>query len=369
MTLNRLQAINALGQSVWIDFIERRILEDGSLLRMMENDAVTGVTTNPTIFDKALAASSDYAADIAQHAAAGQPAQAIVDTLMRQDVARAADLLRPVYARTSGADGFVSIEVSPLLANDTEGTIAEAEYLWAALSRPNVMIKVPGTKAGLPAIQRLIAAGINVNVTLLFSVARYREVALAYRQGLKERAAAGKPIGQVASVASFFVSRIDTLVDQRLDAAGNEGASTLHGQAATACARLAYQKFLQLGSDTSWQQLAALGARPQRLLWASTSTKNPAYRDIRYVEALIGPDTVNTMTLETLAAYRKHGAPAVRLGDDLAQAQALLTQLATYRIDLDQIAAELEADGVRRFADSANALWQRMEQLVRRQQL
>ena len=368
MTLNRLQAIGELGQSVWIDFIERRMLEDGSLARMIENDGVAGVTTNPTIFDKALASSNDYAADIAQLAAGGNEPAAIVDTLMRQDVARAADLLRPVHERTGGADGFVSIEVSPRLAHDTEGTVAEGEYLWAALNRPNVMVKVPGTKEGLPAIQRLIAAGVNVNVTLLFSVARYLEVAEAHRQGLKERAVAGKPIGTIASVASFFVSRIDSLVDQRLDAAGDKGASTLRGQAATACAKLAYREFLRLQGDTVWQQMTALGARPQRLLWASTSTKNPAYSDVRYVDPLIAPQTVNTMTLETLAAYRKHGEPAVRIEEDIAQAEILVARLATYGVDLDQIAAELETDGVRRFADSANALRERMRDLVQDKQ-
>ncbi len=327
MTLNRLQAIGALGQSVWIDFIERRMLEDGSLARMIENDGVTGVTTNPTIFDKALAASNDYAADIAQLVAAGNEAPGIVDMLMRQDVARAADLLRPVYVRSAGADGYVSIEVSPRLAHDTEATVAEGEYLWAALNRPNVMIKVPGTKEGLPAIQRLIAAGVNVNVTLLFSVGRYLEVAQAYLQGLKERAVAGKSIDTLGSVASFFISRIDSLVDARLEASGGQGASTLRGQTAIACARLAYREFRRLQDETIWQQLTALGARPQRLLWASTSTKNPAYSDIGYVDPLIGPNTVNTMTLETLAAYRKHGEPAVRIDDELAQAEVLVARV------------------------------------------
>ncbi len=367
MTLNRLQALAELGQSIWLDYIDRRLLEDGSLVGMIQNDRVAGVTTNPSIFEKALASSNDYAADIAQLAAAGNEAPGIVDLLMRQDVARAADLLRPVHERTGGADGYVSIEVSPQHARDPDSTVAEAEYLWAALNRPNVMIKVPGTKEGLPAIQRLTAAGLNVNVTLLFSVARYLEVAEAFRQGLKERAKAGKPIATVASVASFFVSRIDSLVDHRLEASGNPGALSLRGQAAIACARLAYREFLGQQGETVWQQLTALGARPQRLLWASTSTKNPAYSDIRYVDPLIGPNTVNTMTLETLAAYRKRGEPAVRIEDDVAQAEVLVARLATYGIDLDQIAAELEAEGVRRFADSILALRERMATLVPRE--
>ncbi len=364
MTLNRLQAIGALGQSVWIDFIERRLLDDGSLVRMIENDNVTGITTNPTIFEKALASSNDYAADITQLAAAGNEPAGIVDALMRQDVARAADLLRPVYERSAGGDGYVSIEVPPRVAHDTEATVSEAEYLWAALNRPNVMVKVPGTKEGLPAIQRLIAAGVNVNVTLLFSVARYLEVAAAHRQGLKERAAAGKPIGTVASVASFFISRIDTLVDRRLDESDHKGASTLRGQAAVACARLAYREFQRLQGDAVWQQLTALGGRPQRLLWASTSTKNPAYSDVAYVEPLIAPLTVNTMTQDTLTAYRKHGEPAVRIEDDVAQAEVLVARLAADGIDLDQVAAELEAEGVRRFAESAEALRERVERLT-----
>ncbi len=364
MTLNRLQAIGALGQSVWLDTIDRRLLEDGSLVRMIENDGVTGVTTNPSIFEKALTSSNDYAADIAQLAAAGNEAPGIVDLLMRQDVARAADLLRPVHERTQGADGYVSIEASPRLARDADATVAEGEYLWAALNRPNVMIKVPATKEGLTAIRRLTAAGVNVNATLLFSVARYLEVAQAYLQGLKERAMAGKPVTNVSSVASLFVSRIDTLVDRRLEESGKPGAGTLRGQAAIACARLAYREFLRQQADTVWQQLTALGARPQRLLWASTSTKNPAYSDIRYVDPLIAPQTINTMTQETMTAYRHHGEPKVRIEEGLAEAEVLVARLATFGIDLDQVAAELEEDGIRRFAEAAHAARERMRDLV-----
>lgn len=372
MTLNPLQRIGALGQSVWTDFIERRMLGNGEFARLIDNDGVSGVTTNPTIFDQALAAGSkaggatggatggDYAADIAALAAAGNDPAAIVDTLMRQDVMRAADILRPVYERTGGVDGYVSLEISPRLAYDTQATVAEAEYVWAALARPNVMIKVPATAQGVPAIRTLIAAGVNVNATLLFSVARYLEVAQAYRQGLEMRAAAGRPIDRVVSVASFFVSRIDTLIDQRLAAHRGGGALALRGQAAIACARLAYREFQRLQGETPWQQLAARGAQPQRLLWASTSTKDPSYSDVRYVEALIGPQTINTLTQQTLAAYRRHGEPAVRIGQDVAQADLLVASLAASGIDLDAIAAELEADGVRRFAASDAALRQRV---------
>jgi len=365
MTLSRLQALGALGQSVWLDYIDRRLLEDGTLARMIENDGLTGVTSNPTIFEKALASTKDYAADIAQLAAAGNEGPGIIDMLMRQDVARAADLLRPVYERTQGADGYVSIEASPRLARDTEATVAEAEYLWAALGRPNVMIKVPSTTEGVAALRQLTAAGVNVNATLLFSVARYREIAEAFRDGLKQRAKAGKRVAALASVASFFVSRIDTLVDRRLQECGNPGALTLRGQAAIACARLAYRQFRRQQGDTVWQQLAALGARPQRLLWASTSTKNPAYSDTRYVDPLIAPLTVNTMTPETMAAYRHHGEPLVRIDEGVAEAEVLVARLATYGIDLDQVAAELEAEGVRRFAQSARALRERLQELLR----
>jgi transaldolase len=366
MTVSRLQALNALGQSVWLDDIDRGLLDDGTLARMIENDGVTGVTSNPSIFEKALAAARDYADAIAQLAASGNEPPGIADLLMRQDVARAADILRPVYGRTQGADGYVSIEVSPRLAHDAAATIAEAEYLWAALNRPNVMIKVPGTTEGLQAIERLTAAGVNVNVTLLFSVARYVEVAQAYLQGLKERAKDGKPIDNVASVASFFVSRIDTLVDRRLEHTGDSGAVTLRGQAAVACAQLAYREFMRMQNDTVWLQLTALGARPQRLLWASTSTKDPAYSDIRYVDLLVGPQTVNTMTRKTMAAYRDHGEPKVRIEDGLAQAEVLVARLATYGIDMDEIAAQLEGEGVRRFAESAEAVRERMRQIVQR---
>jgi len=365
MTLSRLQALGELGQSVWLDTIDRRLLEDGTLARMIENDGIGGVTTNPTIFEKALSSAQDYAADTAQLAAAGNEAPGIVDLLVRQDVARAADLLRGVYDRSQGADGYVSIEASPRNAHDVEATVAEAEYLWAALSRPNVMIKVPATAEGVDALRRLTAAGVNVNATLLFSVSRYLEVAAAFRDGLKERAMAGKPVAKVASVASFFVSRIDTLVDRLLEECGDAGALTLRGQAAVACARLAYREFRQLQGETLWGQLVALGACPQRLLWASTSTKNPAYSDIRYVEPLIGPQTVNTMTRETIAAYRDHGEPKVRIEEGVDQAEVLVARLATYGIDLERTALELEDDGVRRFADSAQAARLRLQDRLR----
>jgi len=356
MSLNPLQQLAALGQSVWCDFIERRMLRNGDFARLVENDGVTGVTTNPTIFERALAAGNDYAADVAALVSQGAQPGRIGEALMRQDVMQAADLLRPVYERTGAADGYVSLEVSPRLAYDAQATVTQAQAAWEALARPNVMIKVPATRAGLDAIRALTRAGVNVNATLLFSVSRYLRVAQAYRQGLEARVAAGQQVDRIASVASFFVSRIDTLIDARLATRADSAAAQLRGQAGIASARLAYREFERLQRDVAWLPLAASGARPQRLLWASTSTKDPGASDVRYVDALIAPLTVNTLTRETLAAYRDHGKPALRIGLDLAQADRLVAALAAVGIDLDAVAAELEADGVRRFAASEVAL-------------
>jgi transaldolase len=356
MTSNPLRRLGAFGQSVWIDFIERGMLDEGGeLARLISEDGVSGVTTNPSIFDKALAAGDAYAQERGRLAAGGVSPAQIVDVLMRQDVARAADLLRPVYERTEGRDGFVSLEVSPQLAHDTAGTVAAARAAWAALDRPNVMIKVPATVAGVAAIRELIAAGVNINATLLFSVPRYVEVARAFRDGLAARAASGQPIARIASVASFFLSRIDSLIDARLPAG-----DTLRGTAAIACARLAYREFQRWTAAPDWLALAARGAQPQRLLWASTSTKNPAYSDVMYVEALIGPQTVNTLPRETLDAYRDHGDPASRLTQDADGAEATVQRLRALGIDPDAVAAEVEADGVRKFAESEQALLRRI---------
>jgi len=281
-------------------------------------------------------------------------------------VGHAADLLLPVYEKSGGRDGYVSIEVSPHFAHDCDATVKEARELWAQLARPNVMIKVPSTRASLPAIQALLAAGVNVNVTLLFGLQRYREVADAFVRGLEQRASTGAPLDHVASVASFFLSRIDTLVDQRLDALSppDAGASRhpLRGAAAIASARLAYQHYKQWTAGARWQALAAQGARSQRLLWASTGTKDPDYSDVKYVEALIGPDTVNTLPPDTLAAYRDHGRPALRLEEDLAAARELPAQLASLGIDLEQVSAELEADGVKKFIAPFDKLLAALEQ-------
>ncbi len=361
MGVNPLRQLAALGQSVWLDFIRRRMLDDGELARLIADDGLAGVTSNPAIFAQAIGGSDDYDGAIAALAAGGADRARIYATLTQDDVRRAADLFRPVWEATGGADGYVSLEVSPHLARDTAATIAEARGLWAALARPNVMIKVPGTREGLPAVRALIAEGINVNVTLLFSVARYREVALACIEGLEDRLAARQPVTGVASVASFFLSRIDTRVDAALDAQGSAEARALRGQAAIACAKLAWQAWREVVGRERWQRLQARGARPQRLLWASTSSKDPAYPDLKYVEPLIAPDTVNTMPPQTLAACRDHGAPALSIEDDLAAAAAVPARLRGLGIDLDRVARQLEEEGIVKFVEPYDALLQTIE--------
>lgn len=348
---NRLRSLEALGQSLWLDYIERALLANGELERLIHDDGISGVTSNPAIFEKAIAQHAEYDAAITQLARRGFDARKIYDELTVEDVRRAADLLRDVYGTSRRRDGYVSLEVSPNLAYDTVATVAEAKRLWSRVERPNLMIKVPATPAGLPAIRQLIAGGINVNVTLLFGVARYREVAESYFAGLEDRLANGGALDHVASVASFFLSRIDTLVDGLLDRDSRAQAQGLRGRAAIACARLAYQEYQGLVRSARWQALAANGARPQWLLWASTSTKDPAYNDVKYVEALIGPDTVNSMPPETIAAYRDHGNPALRLEQELDAARALPGQLAALGLTLDAVSDELERQGVQKFIE------------------
>ena len=358
MKTNPLLALHEFGQSVWLDYIRRGMLcADGELQQFITRDGVRGVTSNPAIFEKAIGQSSDYQTAIRALVAQGKPAEEIGQTLMIEDVGRAADILRPLYDQSDGGDGFVSIEVSPTLAHDTPGTLAQARQLWNTLGRPNVMIKVPATGEGLPAIEQLIGDGINVNITLLFAVSRYEEVARAYIGGLEKRAAAGLPIERVASVASFFVSRIDTLLDPRLASVIQLGspkaeiARPMLGQLAIDNARVAYQTYKTLCTGSRWQAISQRGARPQRLLWASTGTKNPKYSDVMYVESLIGPETVNTIPVETLEAYRTHGEPAVRLEDDLAGAERRLAQLPELGIDLAAATQQLEDEGVQKFVE------------------
>lgn len=351
---NPLVRLGELGQSPWYDFITRELLASGTLARLIAEDGLLGMTSNPTIFEKAVSGSTDYDDEIRQLAAAGRDPKQIFEALAVADVRAACDAFRGVWERTGGMDGLVSLEVDPTLANDTEGTASEALRLWAALDRPNAMIKIPGTLDGLPAVTRSLAAGVNVNVTLLFSVDRYREVIEAFLAGLEARVASGRPIDRLASVASFFVSRLDGKVDAQLDQAST--APGRRGTAAIANACAAYGAFQEMQAGPRWQALAAQGALIQRPLWASTSTKDPAYPDVYYVEALIGPDTVNTLPPATFDAYRDHGKPAVRLPDGVRRAPDQLAALAAAGIDLEAITATLETEGVASFAASYASL-------------
>jgi transaldolase len=367
MKANPLLKLSALGQSIWLDYIRRQMIDAGELKKLIDDDGLKGVTSNPAIFQKAIAGSTDYDEAIRTLARAGASVEAIYQVLTVEDVQRAADLFRPIYDREDGRDGFVSLEVNPHLAHDTRGTIQEARHLWQALARPNVLIKVPATREGLPAIRQLIGEGINVNVTLLFGLPRYREVAGAYIAGLEDRAAQGRPLNRVASVASFFLSRIDVLLDPKLEklavATGPHArtARDLVGQVAIASARAAYIIYQEIFGSERFKKLAAQGARPQRLLWASTSTKNPAYPDLKYVEPLIGPDTVNTLPPETLAAYRDHGDPAARLTEGVHRAAAALARLPELGLDLDQATQQLEDQGVEKFNQPFDSLMATLE--------
>ncbi len=350
--MTKLDQLADLGQAVWLDYIRRAFLGSGELQRLVES-GVRGVTSNPTIFEKAIAGSTDYDDDLRGLAGQGCSADQIYEALVVDDIRRAADILRPRYEATDGGDGFVSLEVSPALADDSGGTVDEARRLFAKVDRPNVMIKVPATAAGVPAVETLIADGINVNVTLIFAVPQYEAVAQAYLAGLERRVAAGGGLGRVASVASFFVSRVDTATDAELARVGN---TALQGRIANDNARLAYARFRELFSGPRWAALAEAGARVQRPLWASTGTKNPAYSDTLYVDELIGPDTVNTLPPATLEAFLDHGAVAVTVTDDVEGARARVEQLKELRIDLGAITDRLLDEGVAAFAGSFDSL-------------
>ncbi len=365
MTENPLRKLEAFGQSIWLDFIRRGMLDSGELAQLIEQDGLGGVTSNPAIFEKAIAETGDYdqaIRDLAEHSA-----EEIYARLTVQDIRRTADLFRAIHEKTAGRDGFVSLEVSPHLAHDTAGTLHEARRLWQQVDRPNVMIKIPGTREGLPAIRQLTSEGLNINVTLLFNLSRYREVAEAYLAGLEERTAEGLPLQRVSAVASFFLSRIDVLVDPLLERTiGEEGpatalASTLRGEVAIASAKAAYQIYNELFSGERFGKLAEKGAFSQRLLWASTGSKNPAYSDVKYVEALIGPETVNTVPLETLAAYRDHGQPEARLTEGGLEAQRRLERLPEAGIDLDALTRQLEDEGVEKFIKPYDSLLKSLE--------
>jgi transaldolase len=369
MKINPLKQLATLGQSIWLDYIRRDLIAGGGLKRLIEEDGLRGMTSNPAIFEKAIADSHDYDADIWAMTLKGKGAEAIYESLSQSDVQSAADEFRPLYDRTDGKDGYVSLEVNPHLAHDANGTIQEARRLWDALARPNVLIKVPATVEGLPAIQQLISEGISVNITLLFGLPRYRQVTEAYISGIEARLAQGQDVSHVASVASFFLSRIDTLVDPLLEkiiAHGDnkaELARKVLGQVAIASAKMAYQIYKEIFGSERFLSLAARGARSQRVLWASTGTKNPDYSDVKYIEAIIGRDTVNTIPVKTLNAFRDHGIPKANLDHDVGKAAGILDQLSELGIHIDSITQQLENEGVEKFNKPFDKL---METLMQR---
>jgi transaldolase len=361
--VNTVQALYNAGQSVWYDNIQRGVLRNGEMAGMIERGEVRGVTSNPTIFMKAITKSEDYDAALEPLFEAGWSAEQIFWQLAVEDIQEAADLFRPLYEETDGGDGYVSLEVDPTLAYDTKGTIAAAEELWERVARPNLLIKIPATMAGLPAITAAIAKGINVNVTLLFALDRYLTVMDAYLSGLEQRVASGLPVDRIGSVASFFVSRVDSKVDGRLaekvdrGGAHAEEAAALLGKAAIANARVAYAYYQKAFGSPRFQALEAQGARVQRPLWASTSTKNPAYRDVRYVEELVGPDTVNTVPPHTLAAFLDHGEVRPRsVEENVAEAEQTLLSVDALGISMCIATCELEREGVKSFADAYTSL-------------
>jgi transaldolase/transaldolase/glucose-6-phosphate isomerase len=342
---NRVKQIHSFGQSIWLDFIDRDIIQSGKLKKLIDEDGVRGVTSNPAIFEKAITGSSDYDNEISELAEKTDNNEEIFFGLATTDIQNAADLFKAVYNEEK-VDGFVSLEVSPFLALDTEGTIKQAAELWKKVDRKNVMIKIPGTKPGLEAIRQSIAHGININVTLLFGLPRYEEVVEAYISGLEDHLAAGHSIEHIRSVASFFLSRIDVIVDPMLEAKGEKD---LMGEVAIASAKKAYEIYKRLFSGPRWEKLAAQGAKPQRLLWASTSSKNPAFKDTKYVEALIGADTVDTVPLETIEAFRDHGVVANTLEQGVDKATEILNKLKSVGINIDEITQKLEDEGIEKF--------------------
>ncbi|MGB5302321.1 MAG: transaldolase, partial [Gemmatimonadota bacterium] len=350
------------GQSYWLDSLSREMIRGGELELRVREQGLRGVTSNPAIFHKAISSGADYDDQIAELAAAGASVEDIYETLVVTDIREACDLLRPVYDESAGIDGYVSLEVSPHLVNDTEGSLIEARHLWAAVDRPNLMVKIPGTPAGVPAIEELLYEGINVNVTLLFAVDAYEGVARAYVRALQRRAAEDQPLDSVASVASFFLSRIDVLVDSLLShrvriPAGEPAAQALYGRAAVASAKLAYQSYQRLVADSAWQDLAAAGARPQRLLWASTSTKNPLYDPVRYVEPLIGRDTVNTLPEVTIEAFARVGRVLPdSVEDGVEESESVFSDLTATGIDMDDVNEQLLSEGAQKFVDPFDKL-------------
>jgi len=361
---NPLKQLTRFGQSIWLDYIRRSLMTSGELRRMVEEDGLGGMTSNPSIFEKAIEGGEEYADYLAQlKTDRSLDAKGIYERLAIRDIQDAADVLRPVYARTNRRDGYVSLEVAPYLAHKTQDTIDEALRLWKTVDRPNIMIKIPGTPAGVPAIETALREGVNINVTLLFAQEMYEEVAWAYVRALEQRSAAGQDLAGMAGVASFFVSRIDTAVDALIDARLPQADDTqkklleaVRSKVAIANAKLAYQRYLRIFSGPRWDALAAKGAQTQRVLWASTSTKNPKLRDVLYVEELIGKDTVNTIPPATYDAFKDHGRPRASLTEDVEGARRVMTDLAAAGISMASVTADLVTAGVKQFEDAFTKL-------------
>lgn len=361
MKQNQLKKIKELGQSIWLDFFDREIMNSGRLKEMIEEDNISGVTSNPSIFEKAISSGSDYDDDIISLSQTKRNIEDIFFAIAVKDIQRATDFFKPVFLESNGTDGFVSLEVSPLLSHNTEATIKQAEQLWKEVDRENVMIKIPATLEGLPAIRKCISEGINVNITLLFGLPRYKQVVDAYLSGLEDRVKANKPIEYITSVASFFLSRIDTMIDPQL----NGDLANLKGETAIASAKKAYEIFKKFFSSERFKKLEAKKAKRQKVLWASTSTKDASFSDVKYVESLIGPETINTIPLQTLEAFRDHGVAENRLEDGIDKATRLLKQLKENKIDLDAITQTLEDEGIEKF----NKAYDKMLDAIKKKKL
>ncbi|MEO9022321.1 MAG: transaldolase [Ginsengibacter sp.] len=362
--MNRMQNIHDLGQSIWLDSFDRKLMDSGQLQKLIDEDSLCGITSNPSIFEKAVSSSSDYDDDIRKLASEGKNNEEIFFGFATSDIQRAADILKPVYDKAKGTDGFVSLEVSPLLANDTEGTIKQARELWKTLDRKNVMIKIPGTKEGLEAIKQCISEGININVTLLFGLDRYKEVTEAYISGLEQRVKNNQPIKGIESVASFFLSRIDVLIDPILK---EKKLDKLVGEIAIASAKKAYEIYKEVFFGDRFRNLEQKGANKQKVLWASTSSKDPSFSDVKYVEALIGPNTINTLPMETIAAFRDHGNAADHLENNLLKATQELQQLKDNGINIDDITQQLEEEGVQKFNKAYSTLLKAIDEKKKKQ--
>ncbi|HET7117566.1 MAG TPA: transaldolase [Hanamia sp.] len=362
--MNNLQQIHDLGQSIWLDSFDRKLMDSGELQKLIDEDSLCGITSNPSIFEKAVSSSSDYDDDVRKLASEGKNNEEIFFGFAASDIQRAADILKPVYDEAKGTDGFVSLEVSPHLANDTDGTIKQARELWKTVARKNVMIKIPGTKEGLPAIRKCISEGININITLLFGLPRYKEVTEAYISGLEDRLKNNQPIDHIASVASFFLSRIDVLLDPMLK---EKKLDNLVGEIAIASAKKAYEIYKEVFFSDRFRNLEKKGAKKQKVLWASTSTKDPSFSDVKYVEALIGPDTINTLPIETIDAFRDHGKAQAHLENNLVKATQELQKLKDNGINIDDITQQLEDEGVQKFNKAYATLLNAIEEKKKKQ--